>query len=153
MHLCSDVIELDRPWWFETDTPTFPPHTIPGTFTWPFWLPAPAMACVTLKRPVEVLGSPHLVDHQPLAKRKRCGPPLFPTTPSPPRGIKRAKRKLEVDDHYSSPSINSSAAVSPFLRATPPLETGESMQIRTCVVFKYEFEIQTKTKLLYTRCL
>ena len=82
------------------------------------------MACVTLKRPIEVLGSPHLSEHQPLAKRKRCGPPLFPTTPSSPRGVKRAKRKLDVDDHYSSP-VSSNTTSSPFLSATPPINSGE----------------------------
>lgn len=106
------------------------------------------MACVTLKRPVEVLGSPHAVEHEPMAKRKRCGPSLFPTTPpsschrfhesesfrghshygSPMSsiGIKRAKRKLDVDDHYSSPSTPRNT-VSPFLSATPPLQTGEEI--------------------------
>ena len=60
-----------------------------------------------------------------MAKRKRCGPSLFPTTPpcSPSRGIgvKRAKRRLEVDDHYSPPSTSS--ALSPFINAAPPIQT------------------------------
>ena len=38
------------------------------------------MACVTLKRPLEVLGSPHMMEHEPMAK-KRCGVSLFQTTP------------------------------------------------------------------------
>ena len=113
------------------------------------------MACVTMKRPIEMLGSPHLMELEPTAKRRRCGMSLFPTTPpgtsskhleldylqrngrgSPDishrrslcnspigvsRGSKRAKRKLDVD-HYSIPP--SSPPVSPFLNATPPLETG-----------------------------
>lgn len=87
------------------------------------------MACVTLKRPIDVLGSPHLAEHQPMAKRKRCGPSLFPTTPpcSPSRGlgVKRIKRRLEVDDHYSPPST-SSTTVSPFANAAPPIQTGKS---------------------------
>ena len=82
------------------------------------------MACVTLKRPIELLGSPHLVEHQPLAKRKRCGPPLFQTTPSPNRGVKRAKRKLDNDDHYSSPS-SSAAPVSQFLGTASPINSGK----------------------------
>lgn len=106
------------------------------------------MACVTMKRPVEVLGSPHAVENEPMSKRQRCGPSLFPTTPpscnltqdsdsfrgnfhygspvSINRGIKRAKRKLDVDDHYSSPS-NSRNPLSPFLGATPQLQTGKSL--------------------------
>ena len=99
------------------------------------------MACVTLKRPIEVLGSPHLGEHQPMAKRKRCGPSLFPTTPpcSPSRGIsvKRAKRRLEVDDHYSPPTT-SSALSSPFISAAPPIQTGmlkyHCLVCRVCVV-------------------
>lgn len=104
------------------------------------------MACVTLKRPIDVLGSPHMVEHEPLAKRKRCGPSLFPTTPPgsrfshgaslgvrpshsvPPsmnfgRGLKRVKRKLDIDDHYSSP-ISSPPSASPFLSAVQPIQTG-----------------------------
>ena len=82
------------------------------------------MACVTLKRPIDVLGSPHLSEIQPLAKRKRCGPPLFATTPSPNRGVKRAKRRLDVDDAYSPNSGPSSPVRSPFLGAVPPTEPG-----------------------------
>ena len=78
------------------------------------------MACVTLKRPIDVLGSPHL-EQQPLPKRKRCGPPLFPLTPSPSRGLKRAKRLLELDEPNGSPVAK---PPSPFLAATPPLQTG-----------------------------
>ncbi len=99
------------------------------------------MACVTLKRPVDVLGSPHTVEHEPVAKRKRCGASFFPTTPpgsshrggdgyrglshygSPlsSRSVKRPKRKLEVDEESGSSTTNT---VSPFLSATPPLPTG-----------------------------
>ena len=85
------------------------------------------MACVTLKRPVDVLGSPHM-EQQPLTKRKRCGPPLFPSTPSPSaspsRGLKRVKRMLEMDDQPLSPIPGSARTVSQFLSATPPLQTG-----------------------------
>ena len=85
------------------------------------------------------------MEHEPVAKRKRCGPSLFPTTPpgtsprvdaagsgfrglshygSPlsSRSVKRAKRKLDVDEQCGSTSINN---VSPFLSATPPLPTGK----------------------------
>ena len=98
------------------------------------------MACVTLKRPIDVLGSPHAVEHEPVSKRKRCGPSFFPTTPpgSSHRGdgyrgfshygspmssrvVKRVKRKLEVDEE-SGPSTT--GTVSPFIHATPPLPTG-----------------------------
>ena len=83
------------------------------------------MACVTLKRPIDVLGSPHLAEIQPLAKRKRCGPPLFATTPSPNRGVKRAKRRLEADDAYTPNSSRPTSPVSsPFLGAIPPTEPG-----------------------------
>lgn len=85
-----------------------------------------AMACVTLKRPIDVLGSPHLAEIQPLAKRKRCGPPIFATTPSPSRGIKRAKRRLDVDDAYSPNSGPASPAPSPFQRAISPTDPGKS---------------------------
>lgn len=112
------------------------------------------MACVTLKRPVDVLGSPHLMESEPTVKRRRCGMSLFPTTPPGPsserfssdhpqcgrsspgltrhhvactspmsvKGVKRAKRKLDID-HYSVPP--SSPPMSPFLSATPPIETGD----------------------------
>ena len=94
------------------------------------------MACVTIKRPLEMLGSPHLMEHQPLAKRKRCGPPLFQTAHSPNRGVKRAKRKLEMDDHYSSPTRSSGvASPSPFLNAVTPLETGKTETIHLCSSF------------------
>lgn len=46
------------------------------------------MACVTLKRPVEVLGSPHRMESEPMVKRRRCGMSLFPTTP-PGTGTER----------------------------------------------------------------
>lgn len=85
------------------------------------------MACVTLKRPVDVLGSPH-VEQQPLPKRKRCGPPLFPSTPpseSSP-GKKKRKRFLEAEDMPISPPANTKQLESPFLQATPPLYTGNS---------------------------
>lgn len=85
-----------------------------------------AMACVTLKRPIDVLGSPHLAEIQPLAKRKRCGPPLFATTPSPSRGVKRAKRRLDVDDTYSPNSGPTSPAPSPFLGAISPTDPGKN---------------------------
>ena len=82
------------------------------------------MACVTLKRPIDVLGNPHLAEIQPLAKRKRCGPPLFSATPSPGRGVKRAKRRLEVDEAYSPNSGPASPVPSPFLGAVSPVEPG-----------------------------
>ena len=93
------------------------------------------MACVTLKRPVDVLGSPHM-EQQPLSKRKRCGPPLFPSTPSPStspsRGFKRVKRMLEIDDQPVSPSsYGSKRTISPFLSVTPPIHTGNI--IFTCI--------------------
>ena len=114
------------------------------------------MACVTLKRPVEVLGSPHRMESEPMIKRRRCGMSMFPTTPpgtstqrlgldnpqggrvspalsrhhslcgsplSATRGIKRAKRKLDVDDY--SISTPTTPPVSSFLHATPPIETGK----------------------------
>jgi hypothetical protein len=82
------------------------------------------MACVTLKRPIDVLGSPHLAEIAPLAKRKRCGPPLFAATPSSPagRGVKRAKRRLDVDEAYSPNSGPASPVPSPFVGAVPPVE-------------------------------
>lgn len=82
------------------------------------------MACVTLKRPIDVLGSPH-VEQQPLTKRKRCGPLLFPTTP-PSTGKKRLKRLLDLDDMPVSPSSEKSISKPPsqFLTVTPPMETG-----------------------------
>lgn len=109
---------------------------------------------LTLKRPIEALGSPHLMEHEPgpMVKRRRCGMSLFPTTPpginsgpygfpesgssSPSssrhhslcvsplslgRGVKRVKRKLDIDHYSNTPST---PPVSPFLSATPPLETG-----------------------------
>ncbi len=109
------------------------------------------MACVTLKRPVEVLGSPHMMEHEPMVKRRRCGMSLFPTTPpgtssgldslnngrsspgpayrhslcsspiSASRGSKRAKRKLDID-HYDLPPTP--PTISPFMSAATPLETG-----------------------------
>lgn len=106
------------------------------------------MTCVTLKRPIEVLGSPHMMEHEPMAKRKRCGASFFPTTPpgsrfgrggvgspSSPysgsvggpvsRSAKRAKRRLEIDDRDSLPGANSPPPVSSFLNATPTLSPGE----------------------------
>ena len=81
------------------------------------------MACVTLKRPIDVLGSPH-VEQQPLTKRKRCGPPLFPSTP-PSTGKKRLKRLLDLDDMPVSPPPDSTRRpASHFLTVTPPLHTG-----------------------------
>lgn len=105
------------------------------------------MTCVTLKRPVEVLGSPHMMEHEPMAKRKRCGASFFPTTPpgsrfglggmaspSSPvsgtlgggisRSAKRAKRRLEIDDRDSLPGANSPPPISSFLNATTPLSAG-----------------------------
>ena len=87
------------------------------------------MACVTMKRPIDVLGSPHLAEIQPLAKRKRCGPPLFTTTPSPSRGVKRAKRRLEVDDTYSPNSGPPSPVQSPFHAAVQPTEPGKAVYV------------------------
>ena len=105
-----------------------------------------AMACVTLKRPVDVLGSPH-VEQQPLAKRKRCGPPLFPSTSSPSaspsRSLKRAKRMLEMDDQPVSPRFEPSRSVSQFLPATPPLHTGEFF--RVCSHLHYVATLPTCT--------
>ena len=106
------------------------------------------MTCVTLKRPIEVLGSPHMMEHEPMAKRKRCGASFFPTTPpgsrfgrgglsspSSPysgslggamsRSTKRAKRRLEIDDRDSLPGANSPPPVSSFLNATPVLSPGK----------------------------
>ena len=106
------------------------------------------MTCVTLKRPIEVLGSPHMMEHEPMAKRKRCGASFFPTTPpgsrfgrgglgSPTspysgsvggvmsRSTKRAKRRLEIDDRDSLPGANSPPPVSSFLNATPALSPGK----------------------------
>ncbi len=81
------------------------------------------MACVTLKRPIDVLGSPH-VEQQPLTKRKRCGPSLFPSTP-PSTGKKRLKRLLDLEDMpVSPPSDSIRKPVSHFLCVTPPLQTG-----------------------------
>lgn len=37
------------------------------------------------------------------------------------RGVKRVKRKLDIDHYSNTPST---PPVSPFLSATPPLETG-----------------------------
>ena len=75
-------------------------------------------ACVTLKRPLDV--SPY--DHEPLSKRRRCGPPLFQTTPT---RTKRAKRMLDVEEDavpYSKPTRF--VTQSPFRSATTPLDTG-----------------------------
>lgn len=106
------------------------------------------MTCVTLKRPIEVLGSPHMMEHEPMAKRKRCGASFFPTTPpgsrfgrggisspSSPlssyadggmaRSTKRAKRRLEVDERDSLPSANSPPPLSAFLNATPAMSRGK----------------------------
>ena len=90
------------------------------------WLLVQTMACVTLKRPIDVLGSPHLAEIQPLAKRKRCGPPLFAATPTSPasRGVKRAKRRLDVDEAYSPNSGPASPVQSPFAGAVPPVDPG-----------------------------
>ena len=81
------------------------------------------MACVTLKRPIDVLGSPHM-EQQPLTKRKRCGPPLFPSTP-PSAGKKRLKRMLDMDEQPCSPPDFKRKVASPFLSATPPIHTGK----------------------------
>lgn len=95
-----------------------------------------------------------MMEHEPMVKRRRCGMSLFPTTPpgtssqqfrseysqngsfspvptrphslcgspmSLNRGVKRAKRKLDIDE-YSIPSTT--PPPSPFLSATPSLETG-----------------------------
>ena len=96
-----------------------------------------------------------MLENEPTLKRRRCGSSLFPTTPPGTRSglqgasgggsssaglyryhgvcgsplslnqsTKRAKRKLMDDDEpYSTPS--NSPPVSPFLSATPPIETGE----------------------------
>lgn len=110
------------------------------------------MTCVTLKRPIEVLGSPHMMEHEPMAKRKRCGASFFPTTPpgsrfgrsglgspSSPfsgsvgghgamnRSAKRAKRRLEIDDRDSLPGADSPPPVSSFLNATPVLSPGKAL--------------------------
>ena len=106
------------------------------------------MTCVTLKRPIEVLGSPHMMEHEPMAKRKRCGASFFPTTPpgsrfgrggvsspsspysgslgaSTNRSAKRAKRRLEIDDRDSLPGANSPPPLSSFLSVTPALSSGK----------------------------
>lgn len=59
------------------------------------------------------LVSPALNRHHSL-----CGSPLSAT-----RGIKRAKRKLDVEDYSVSPP-STPPPVSSFLHATPPIETG-----------------------------
>ena len=105
------------------------------------------MTCVTLKRPIEVLGSPHMMEHEPMAKRKRCGASFFPTTPpgsrfgrggigspSSPlssnfasgvsRSAKRAKRRLEIDERDALPGTNSPPPISAFLNATSTLSPG-----------------------------
>ena len=106
------------------------------------------MTCVTLKRPIEVLGSPHMMEHEPMAKRKRCGASFFPTTPpgsrfgrggigspSSPfsasvggamsRSTKRAKRRLDIEDRDSLSGGNSPPPASSFLNATPALSPGK----------------------------
>lgn len=105
------------------------------------------MTCVTLKRPIDVLGSPHMMEHEPMAKRKRCGASFFPTTPPGSRfgratigspssplnsclsggmakSTKRAKRRLDVDDRDSLPGANSPPPISAFLNATQALSPG-----------------------------
>ena len=81
------------------------------------------MACVTLKRPVGVLGSPH-VEQEPSTKRRRCGPSLIPSTPpsgnSPGKSYKRRKRILEVEDMpVSPPAPQTRQSLSPFFLNTP----------------------------------
>ena len=73
-------------------------------------------ACVTLKRQLDV--SPY--DHEPLSKRRRCGPPLFQTTPT---RTKRAKRMLETEEDVL-PYPKPTRLLSPFCSATAPLDTG-----------------------------
>ena len=112
------------------------------------------MACVTLKRPIDVLGSPHLAEIQPLAKRKRCGPPLFATTPSPNRGVKRAKRRLDPDDAYSPNSGPSSPVRSPFLGAVPPTEPGKEKGQETDPIRVYLYHVFGCVSCMYIQtCL
>ena len=48
----------------------------------------------------------------------------------PSRGLKRVKRMLEMDDQPLSPMSGSARAVSQFLSATPPLQTGDNTRLR-----------------------
>lgn len=83
------------------------------------------MACMTLKRPFEVLkGSPVHGDHDsPLAKRKRCGPPLQPSLPASPARVKRLKRMLEFEEEAASAQWTSPSA-SPFGKVLSPIDSG-----------------------------
>ena len=81
-----------------------------------------AACVVTLKRPLDVMSHSPPYDHEPLSKRRRCGPPLFPTTPT---RAKRAKRMLDLEDDvspYTSPARGNTPC--PFRSATAPLDTG-----------------------------
>jgi hypothetical protein len=77
---------------------------------------------MTMKRPFEVLnGSPHHDHSSPLAKRKRCGPPLQPSVLSTsPAKVKRLKRVLESEEEgVNRPSPPSS----PFRMVTSPIDS------------------------------
>ena len=82
------------------------------------------MACVTLKRPFEVLNGSPQHHESPLAKRKRCGPPLQTSLPPSPAKVKRFKRMIEFEDEVPD-SRSSSQVPSPFIKATPPLDSGK----------------------------
>lgn len=76
------------------------------------------MACVTLKRPVEVLGNPHNIEQQSSPKR-RCGISLIPSTPpsgSSRNAFKKRKRCLESDP---KPSNSSTPMSSSFITCSP----------------------------------
>ena len=102
-------------------------HVFSGPFscTVPHHTHAREMACMTLKRPFEVLkGSPVHGDHDsPLAKRKRCGPPLQPSLPASPARVKRFKRMLEFEEEAASAQWTSPSA-SPFAKVLSPIDSG-----------------------------
>lgn len=79
---------------------------------------------MTLKRPFEVLkGSPVHGDHDsPLAKRKRCGPPLQPSLSASPARVKRFKRMLEFEEEAASAQWTSPSA-SPFAKVLSPIDS------------------------------
>ncbi|XP_019851261.1 PREDICTED: akirin-2-like isoform X3 [Amphimedon queenslandica] len=69
------------------------------------------MACVTLKRPLEVMGSPHMET----SPKRRCGIPLISSTPPSRTSFKKRKRMLETENKPAPVSTPSS----PFIASTP----------------------------------
>ncbi|XP_019851260.1 PREDICTED: akirin-2-like isoform X2 [Amphimedon queenslandica] len=76
------------------------------------------MACVTLKRPLEVMGSPHMET----SPKRRCGIPLISSTPPSRTSFKKRKRMLETENKPAPVSTPSS----PFIASTPSVANIES---------------------------